>query len=286
MKRIVVIGNSAAGIAAVEAIREKDKTSTLTIVSDESYMPYRRDQLLDFIEGKIKEKDLYFRNSDFYKNNMIELMLEKEVVVLNLNKKKVIFKEKDFIEFDEIVIAAGCSVKLPLMKGVQKDGVVAFRGLKDAKFLIENLPLAHTVVIVGSGVVSLELARIIAARKIEVKFFGTLPEPIEGVDVIVDNPIAEILGDSDAKAVRLANGKVVGASLIIFSAPYEPNTCFLKNTDIRINQGIIVDERFCTNVPFVYAAGDVCEFSEKARNVDWQGAVQAGQTAGGFLCQT
>jgi len=285
MKKIVIVGNSAAGIAAVEAIRERDKTSALTIVSNEPYMPYRRDQLLDFVEGKIKEKDLYFRSADFYKNNSVELMPEKEVVELNLNKKKVIFKERDFIEFDEIVIAAGCSVKLPLMKGVQKEGVVAFHGLRDAKFLMENLPLAHTVVIVGSDVVSFRLARIIAAKKIEVKFFGILSDPIEGVDVVADNPITEILGDSDAKAVRLSNGKVIGASLIIFSSPCEPNIGFLKDSDVKTNRGIIVDERLCTNIPFVHAAGDVCEFSGTTRNADWQSAVCEGQMVGGFLCQ-
>jgi NAD(P)H-nitrite reductase large subunit len=285
MKRIVVIGNSAAGIAAVEAIREKDKTSPILVISREPYMPYRRNQLLDFVEGKIKEKDLYFRSQDFYKNNAIELMLEKEVVELNLNKKKVIFKERDFVEFDELLLTTGSSVKLPLMKGVQKDGVVAFHGLRDAKFLIENLPLAHTVVIVGSDAVSLELARIIAVKKIETKFFGILNEPLEGVDVVSDNSVMEILGDSDAKAVRLSNGKVIGASLVIFSSPSAPNIGFLKDTDVKTNHGIVVDEHFCTNIPFVYAAGDVCEFSGRVRNVDWQSAVQEGQMVGGFLCQ-
>ena len=285
MKKIIIIGNSAAGIAAAEALREKDKESFLAIISSEPFLAYHRPKILSFLEGTIKEKDLYFRNQDFYKNNAIELILEKEVTALNLNKKKVIFKEKDFMEFDQLVLATGCRVALPSLKGIQKAGVVAFNGLKDAKFIIENLPIAHTVIIVGSDQTAVALARIVASKKIEVKFFAGIAEPLEGVDVIADNPITEILGDSDAKAVRLSNNKVIGASLVIFTSPRQPEFDFLKDTEIKTNRGILVDSQMRTNIPFVYAAGDICEFTDREKICDWQNAQQEGQTAGGFLCQ-
>ncbi len=117
MKRIVIIGNSAAGVAAAEALRQRDKEIRISIVSKEPFLAYERPKILDFLEGKLKERQLYYCPQDFYKNNDIDLVLEREVVELNLNKKKAIFKDRDFIEFDELVIATGAKVALPALEG-------------------------------------------------------------------------------------------------------------------------------------------------------------------------
>ncbi|HAJ56967.1 MAG TPA: hypothetical protein DCL35_04275 [Candidatus Omnitrophica bacterium] len=286
MKKIVIIGNSAAGISASESIRAVDKESKLTIVSDEPFMAYHRHKVLDLLEGKIKERDLYFRSQDFYKNNGVELLLEREVVELNLNKKKVIFKDRDFVEFDQLVIATGSKVKLPTLKGIQKEGVIALNGLREVKFIIENLPIAHTVVIVGCGTTAANIARIIAAKKIEVKLFGVLSEPIEGVEAVFDNPVSEILGDSEVKAVRLASNKVIGASMVIFPEPKLPSIDFVRDTDIKMNHSILVDSQMRTSIPFVFAVGDCAESSEQPKSYGWESAAKDGSMLGGILCQT
>ncbi len=286
MKRIVIVGNSAAGISAVETIRENDKESSVRIVSAEPYLAYHRHKILDYLEGKIKERDLFYRDNDFYKNHAVELLLEKEAVELNLNKKKLIFKDREFVEFDELLIAAGRRVTLPNMKGIQKEGVVAINGLKDVKFIIDSLPIVHTAIVAGGDGVAEEVARIIAAKSIEVKYFGNLSSPIEGIEAIADNPISEILGDSEVKAVRLASSKVIGASIVIFSGPREARLDFLKDTDIKVNKGILVDADMRASVPFVFAAGDVAEFSDKQKSYGWETAVDEGRIAGGALCRT
>ncbi|MBI5873911.1 MAG: FAD-dependent oxidoreductase [Candidatus Omnitrophica bacterium] len=285
MKKIVIIGNSAAGISAAESIRGIDKEAKITMVSDEPYLAYQRYKVLDLLEGKIKERDLNFRNQDFYNNNSIELMLEREVVELNLNKKKAVFKDRDSIEFDELVIATGSKVKLPALKGIQKEGVVALNGLKEVKFLIENLPIAHTVVVVGCGTTAINVARIIGAKKIEVKLLGALNEPIEGVEAIINNPISEILGDSEAKAVRLANNKVIGASLVIFPEPKQPSIDFVRETEIKCGNFIFVDNQMRTNIPFVFAVGDCAEFSGQVKYCGWESALKHGSMLGGVICQ-
>lgn len=285
MKRIVIIGNSAAGIAAAEAIRQHDKESRLTMLTREPFLAYERQKLLSYLEGKIKEKDLYFRTQDSYKNNAIELLLEKEVVDLSTKKRMVHCKDKTTVEFDELIIASGAKVKLPSLRGIQKEGVVAVNGLKDIRFILENLPIAHTVIVVGSDRVAAEIARIIAAKKIEIKFFAILPQPLEGVEVIADNPIVEILGDGEARAVRLSNQKVIGASLIIFTEPRQPNIEFLRDTEIKTNKGVLADDQMRTNIPFIFAVGDVSEFPDRDKIFGWDNAQQEGQTLGAILCQ-
>lgn len=285
MKRIVIIGNSAAGIAASEAIRESDKESSITIVSDEPFVAYERHKILGLLEGKIKERDLFYRDQDFYKNNALDLLLGREVVELNLNKKKVIFKDREFVGFDELLIASGARVSLPKLPGIQKDGVVALNGLSELKYIVDNLPIAHTVIIIGPGQVAEELARIIAAKKIDVKYLGALSGPIEGVDEICDNPVLEILGDSEARAVRLSTQKVVGASLVIFPRTGHANIGPVKDTQIKVNKGIVVDEAMRTNVPFVLAAGDVCEYQDENRHkvCGWESSQSEGKIAGRTL---
>jgi len=285
MKKIVIIGNSAAGIAASEAIRETDKESSITIVCDEPFVAYERHKILGLLEGKIKERNLFYRDQDFYKNNGLDLISGREVVELNLNKKKAIFKDREFVEFDELLIASGARVSLPKLQGVHKEGVVALNGLSELKYIVDNLPIAHTVIIVGPGQVAEELARIIAAKKIDVKYLGTLPGSIEGVDEICDNPILEILGDSEVRAVRLSTQKVIGASLVIFPRTGYASINLVKDTEIKVNKGIIVDEAMRTNVPFVLAAGDVCEYQDenKQKVCSWESAQSDGQIAGRTL---
>lgn len=279
MKKYVIIGNSAAGIAAAETIRGQDAQGRISIISDEDTLPYERHRVLDVLEGRAKEKDLVFRDEDFYKKNSIDLLSGREVVALHLTRKRVAFKDKETLDFDELIIASGSAVKLSQIKGIQKEGVVALDGLNDVKFLRENLPLAHTVVVVGSDETARRLARIVAAKKIEVKFFGDFPCASEGIDVMHGHSIIEILGESEVRAVRLANNKVVGANLVVFTQPRKPRLDFLRDTEIKTREGILVDGAMRTNIPFVFAAGDVSEpAEEQAKSCGWEAAVLEGRS--------
>jgi nitrite reductase (NADH) large subunit len=285
MKRIVIIGNSAAGIAAAETVRATDKESSIIIFSEESTLAYDRTRILKLLAAKIRERELVYRNADFYKNNALDLRLESQAVELNLNKKKVILKDDTFTVFDVLLLATGRKTPLPKIKGVQKEGVVAVNSLKDIKYIIDNLPVAHTAVVIGSGLIAEETARVIAEKQIEVKFFGSLSGPIEGVDVVADNPVVEILGETEAKAVRLSNQKVIGASLVIFAAPAEPCLDLVRDTEIKAEKGILVDDRMCTSVDFVLAAGDVASFAGQEKIYGWDQALAEGRIAGGTICQ-
>ena len=284
-KKIVIIGNSAAAVGAAESIRERDKSAGISMVCEESFPAYERPKMLGVLDGRLKELQLIWRSPDFYKNLGIALFLETKVEGVSTHRKRLSLKGRDPLEFDELIIASGRKEILPPLKGIQKEGVVAVNSLADVKFVQENLPIAHTVLIVGAGPVALELARIIAAKKTEVKFFGTLAEPVEGVQEVRDNPIIEILGEADVRAVRLANHKVVGATLVIFSGASGPNTDFLKDTDIHLDDGIVVDEAMRTHVPFVYAAGDVCRRGQEGGARGWEAAYASGRKCGENLCR-
>lgn len=283
MKKIVIIGNSAAGTTTAETIREHDKESELVIVSQEPFFLYDRTRLLNLITNTIKEKELFLKNEVFYEAHAIELLLEREVVGVNLDRKRLFFKTRGFLDFDSLIIATGSSVKLPVLKGIHKQGIVALNGLSDIKFILENLPIAHTVIVVGDNELACQVTRIIAQRNVEVKLVGKWDTPLEGADIIGEAVITEILGDADVKAVRLSSNKVIGASLVIFTGPRMPNIDFLKETSIKVNKGVLVDEAMCTNIPFVFAAGDVAEFPDKDKLYGWDQAIQEARLAAQVL---
>jgi NAD(P)H-nitrite reductase large subunit len=286
MRTIVIIGNSAAGTSAAQALRERDKDARIVIVTDEPFLCYERPYALKVLDGSRKERDLVFRGKDFYANFRLELLTDKKVVEVSVHRRRLHFKDKESMDFDDLVVASGRRPAVPPLKGAQKEGVVAFNGLVEVRFIAEALPVAHTVLIVGETGVAQELARIMGRRGIDVKFFGALPEPVEGVEVIEDNPIIEVLGDSELRAVRLTNHKVIGASLLVFAGPREPHVDFLKGTDIEINRGILVDASFRTSIPYIFAVGDAAEPREGAALEGWEPALRQGQVLGGILCPT
>lgn len=280
MKNIVVVGNSAAAIGAVEAIRDKDKSSRITMISEEPFAAYERPKILEILDNRLKERQLVWRGLDFYKNNNIELLCESRVTGISAHRRRVNLKDKEPLEFDELVLACGRKEALPAIKGIQKEGVVGLNSLTDIKFIQENLPLAHTVLVVGQGAAAEAVAKIIALKKIEVKFFGTLSEPVEDVEVIADNPMIEILGESDVRAVRLSSQKVLGATLIIFSGNSRPCIDFLEGTDVVCADAILVDEAFRTNVPGIWAAGDAARLKDKEKVYGWEAAYAEGRLLG------
>ena len=285
MRQIVIIGNSAAATSAAQALRERDKDSRIVLVTDEPFLGYERPHVLKLLDGKMKERDLIFRSKDFYANFGLELLNGKKVVGVSAHRRRLHFKDDESLDFDNLVIASGRRVALPSLKGIQKEGVVGLNGLVEVKFIMDYLPICHTVLVVGAGPVAHELVRILAARRLDVKFFGTLETAVEGVEAISDNPIIEVLGDSELKAVRLASQKVLGASLLVFAGAKEANVDFIRDTDIEINRGVLVDASLRTSIPYIFAVGDVAEPREGAWQEGWEEARRQGEMLGGFLCQ-
>ena len=95
MRQIVIIGNSAAGVAAAESVRGRDKEAKIIIFSDEGMPATDRTKMLMWLEGKIKERELIYRNHDFYKEWALDLVLDSEVAGININKKKVTGNQKN-----------------------------------------------------------------------------------------------------------------------------------------------------------------------------------------------
>jgi NAD(P)H-nitrite reductase large subunit len=303
MKQFVIIGNSAAGIAAVEAIRSKDKESKVTVISDEDYNSYCRCLISYYLAGDVAEDKILYRQKEFYTENNIELLLNKKVARIDPKKNKVVCEDKSQIGYDALLIATGSSPKFPETAGIKKRGVFGFRTIKDAKDIEGLLAVTKTACVLGGGLIGLKAAYGLKKRNIDVKVIikskQVLSQMLDfeaanfvrqrleenGIEIIFGQDVTEIIGNGDIRAVKLESGKAIGCSLIIVGKGVSPNIALVKDTEIKVNEGIIADNLLQTNVPNIFAAGDVCEtfdltLGKLSVNALWPVAIEQGKIAG------
>jgi len=308
MKQYVIIGNSAAGIAAVEAIRKRDKESKVIIISDEDYPAYCRCLISYYLAGEVKEDKILYRPENFYRENNLELLLNKKVERVDPKKNRVILEDKNQFNFDSLLIATGASPKFPTTPGIKKRGVFGFRTIKDAKDISGLLPVAKTACVLGGGLIGLKAAYALKKRNLEVKVIikskQVLSQMLDfeaaqfvqrrleenGMEIILGQDVTEVIGNGDIKAVKLDSGKAIGCSLIIVGKGVSANIDLVKDTEIKVNEGIIANNLLQTNISNIYTAGDVCEsfdvtLGHLSVNALWPVAVEQGKIAGANMAQ-
>jgi NAD(P)H-nitrite reductase large subunit len=212
--------------------------------------------------------------------------------------------DKEQIGYDYLLVATGASAKFPELKGIKKEGVFGFRTLKDAKDIAGLLPVVKSVCVLGGGLIGLKAAYALKKRNIDVKVIikskQVLSQVLDfpaaqlvqkkleenGIEVILGQDASEIISDEgEIKAVKLDSGKVLAASLVIVGKGVSPNIDPVKDTEIKINEGIISNNNLQTNIPNIYAAGDVAETFDMTLggfcvNALWPLAVEQGRIAG------
>ncbi|MCM8795421.1 MAG: FAD-dependent oxidoreductase [Candidatus Omnitrophica bacterium] len=303
MRQFVIIGNSAAGIAAVEGIRKKDRNSKIIVISDEDYLSYCRCLISYYLAGEVKEEKIFYRPESFYKDNNVELFLNKKVSRVEPKKNRLICEDKSIFGYDCLLIATGARPKFPDIPGIKKRGVFGFRTLKDAKEIAGVLALTKTACILGGGLIGLKAASALKKRNVEVKVVVKSKQVLSqmldfeaanfvlrqleknGIEVIFGQDVSEIIGNGDIKAVKLESGKVFGCSLVIVGKGILPNIDLIKETEINTNEGICVDNLLNTNVSNIYAAGDCAQTLDvttgtSSVNALWPIAVEEGRIAG------
>jgi len=303
MKQYVIIGNSAAGIAAAEAIRNKDKESRIVIISDEDYPAYCRCLISYYLAGDVGEDKILYRPESFYKENNIELLLNKKVIRVDPGKNRIICEDKSQLNYDALLIATGASPKFPDTPGMKKRGVFGFRTIKDTKEIEGLIPVTKVACVLGGGLIGLKAAYGLKKRNIEVKVIVKSKQVLSqmldyeaahfvrqkleenGIEIITGQDVVEVIGNGDIKAVKLDSGKALGCSLIIVGKGVSPNISLIKDTQIKVNEGIIADTLLQTSVPNIFTAGDVCEsfdltLGKLSVNALWPVAVEQGRIAG------
>ena len=314
---VLVLGAGGAGISAVQAIRSVDKKIEINLVSMEDYMPYSLCGLPDFLSGKISMKVLNRLDADFFTENDINLILGKEAIKVDPSKKIVHFKDiskndvNGMLKFDKLLITIGSKPIVPSLPGLNKKQVYIVSNLDSCKSIIKGLKKATKIAVIGSGFIGIEVAQALKQRKKEVFVIEILDhilanmfdkemsiiaqEKLDGLDInfILGNQVKEVIGNDVVEGLKLANGKI-DCDMVLLTVGVRPASDIVRDSKIRVNQGIIVNEFMESNIKDIYAAGDVaesfdCVYGKRGLKATWSNAVEQGQVAGlniaGKMCK-
>lgn len=274
----VIIGNSAAAIGAVEGIRQVDGTGRITVISNEPYHTYSRPLISYWLAGKVDEDNMIYRDRNFYEVNSVTPILGVSAEKINFKGKKVKLSDGTDVSYDKLLIATGGKSIIPPMAGLDKKGVYSFLKLDDVKNIKEAVAAGKKkAVVIGAGLIGLKAAEALAKLDVQVTVVELanriLPAILDeqaaamvqgylegyGMSFELNNTVSKVQGKTAVDGVVLQNGTEVPCDMLVVAIGVQPNTDLVKDTDVQLNRGIIVNEKMETSVKNVYAAGDVSE---------------------------
>ncbi|WP_026487409.1 NAD(P)/FAD-dependent oxidoreductase [Caldanaerobius polysaccharolyticus] len=301
--RYVIIGNSAAAVGAIESIRKYDKDNEIMVISEEPYHVYSRPLISYFLGNKVEKDRMIYREQDFYQKNKVTTVLGCKATKVDTRAKEVLLEDGKKVGFDRLLVATGGKPFIPSVKGLDKENIHTFVKMDDAIRLKESAKPGSKAVVVGGGLIGfkaseglrdlgvdvtvVELADRVLSAILDVQGGLMVQKRLErfGIHVITQNTVEEVVGDRKVKGVILKDGKMLECDNLIIAIGVVPNKEVVEGTDVAVNRGIIVDRHMMTNIPGIYAAGDVAEaydmLAQQNRVIPiWPNAYMQGEVAG------
>ncbi len=301
----VIIGDGIAGASAAETIREADPDADITVVTEEGEALYNRILIKEFAKGKLPEAPVSIHEPGWYDERDIELRLDTVVTGVDTDAHEVYIHGGDVIEYDKLLIATGGTpIQLPVDNS-DAEGIHHFWTFEDARAIKESAEAADNGVVVGAGLLGIDLAAICGAQGVDAHYLmrgqawwryalsedgaEIIHDALEeiGVTPVFDSGVDRFETD-EAGHVTAAidpNGERFEADFAGVAIGLDFNTEFIQDTDIETDNGIVTDEYMRTNVEDVYAAGDITQFhdlilGDRAQNGAWGSAKEQGSIAG------
>lgn len=293
----LILGNGAAGVSAAEAIRERNKTCSIVMVSNESVLSYNRPMLTKSMLASFNPSQLAIHDEQWYQDRNIINVLDKTVKSIDTQEKEVAFADGLKLKYDKCIYALGSECFVPPIPGHDKDQVVAIRRLSDVVKIGNMLPDVKHAVVIGGGVLGLEAAWELSKAKCQVTIVEVANQLMgrqldAGAsdmlkDIILEKKmgirmganVEEIEGEGAVTGVRLAGGEVIPADLVIVSAGVRASTKVAQEAGIQTDRAIVVDEKMHTNLTDIYACGDCAQY-EGINYAIWPQALEMGKVAG------
>jgi NAD(P)H-nitrite reductase large subunit len=307
--KYVIVGACAAGIGAVEAIREVDQKGEITVISEEKCSHYSRPMISDFVSGKADMAKMKTRDDQFWQKNTVNILLGKKAVDLNIEEHAVTLNDGNKVFYERLLLATGGKPFVPKMEGQEKEGLYTFTNILDAERLAQKIDSGNVknAVVIGAGLIGISVTEALTKRGIKItlvelqdKILSLLLDPkasdiVEavvrqaGVTIVTGQSVQKILGKTNEEGavggVVLTKGDQIPCEMVIAAIGVIPRTELVAGTTINTNRGIVVDDQMQTNVPNVYASGDVAETYDFVLNQNrplplWPLAVLEGKVAG------
>lgn len=303
---IVIIGNGIAGITTARHIR-KLSSHQITVISSESEYFFSRTALMYIYMGHMKFEHTQPYENWFWEKSKIDLVFDR-VTDINTEGQRLILKTGNSIKYDKLVLALGSIPRSLPTPGAELNGVQSLYSKQDLEQL-ENTSGIKNAVIIGGGLIGIELAEMLHSRGVHVtlavrekQYWDIVLPPEEsklvgnhiisrGIDLKLATTIERINGTNNVESVTLGSGDQIDCQFVGATIGVMANVDLIKTTSIKTNRGILVNEFLETNIPNIYAIGDCAEIKEpskgrRAVEAVWYTGRIMGETLAQTICST
>jgi NAD(P)H-nitrite reductase large subunit len=300
--RYVIVGGSGGAISAVEAIRSVDQESQIDLFSDEATPLFSRVLLPYYVAEELSKPLLNFRSADFFEQNKINAHIGVRVEEIFIDSKTVRTEAGEQFPFDKLLLATGGKAIVPPIPGIDKEGISPLKTMADAE-RIYHLK-GKMAVVIGAGSIGVETSISLKRKGMEVALLEQLGHVLPtvfdeeaasiikkriedlGITTVTGEKAIQFTGNGQVKGV-VTDSRKIKCDMVVLAVGVKPAIELAQKVGIEIGSlgGIKVDAQMMTNLPNIYAAGDVSETYDISRdsnwiNAIWPCAVEQGRIAG------
>ncbi|HDZ28153.1 hypothetical protein LCGC14_0597790 [marine sediment metagenome] len=275
--RVIIVGNGLAGVIAAKTLRELDKKVEIEVFAEEKYHYYPRPNLIEFLAGTIPFERMFAFPQEWYKEQNINIHLGKPVTRIFPDSQEIEVAGGKKEKYESLLLANGSFSFIPPFKGADKKGIFALRTLDDAFELLEYLKNHQRVVVIGGGLLGLEIAQAMKSRGARVdvvEFFDRLlPRQLDiqgasmlkaqvenmGINVHLGLATEEILGQNDARGLKFKGEREIEMDMAIVAAGVRSNIRLTKEAGLETDRGLVTDDYLQSSNAKIFGAGDVVQ---------------------------
>ena len=306
--KYLIVGCSHAGLSALDAIRQVEPTSPITVVSKETGLPYSPTALPYIFSGLADPERIYLRDASYFEKNRIELITGSAVTGLDCKSSCAELDDGRKISYEKILLATGARPAVPDIEGLSQAPYLVLRTRNDAVALRDRIKEAGSAIILGAGLVGMHTAENLAMAGMKVAVVEMQPRVLpgyfdsrssgiiaqvfqdRGIRVFLGNPVTHVTSTNNGCAVSLDNGLDLSADILLVATGVQPVMDYIDDTSLERDRAILVDDHMRTSLEGVWAAGDLVQARDFFGNGSTHlaalpNAVNQGRVAGGDMAQ-
>lgn len=277
--KLVLIGNGLAGMRCLEDLLDMaPERYEVTVIGEEPWGNYNRIMLSPVLSGEKTIEDIMLHPHAWYSDKGIKFIAQDPAVKIDRTRKVVHTEKGERIDYERLIIATGSKPFIPPVQGADLNGVISFRDIYDVNTMVKYCETKKNAVVIGGGLLGLEAAYglkqrgmnvtvlhlmdRIMDRQLDKRASEMLRHSIEqkGIQIITEANTEALLGkDGHVNQVRLKDGTILDADLVIFAVGIRPNIALAQSAGLRCHRGILVNDTMQTFDPSIYAVGECIE---------------------------
>lgn len=277
--KLVLIGNGLAGMRCLEDLLDMAPDRyEVTVIGEEPWGNYNRIMLSPVLSGEKTIEDIMLHPHTWYSDKGIKFIADDPAIKIDRTRKTVHTEKGESVDYDRLIIATGSKPFIPPVQGVDLKGVISFRDIYDVNSMIKYCETKKNAVVIGGGLLGLEAAYGLKQRGMNVTVLHLMDRIMErqldgrasrmlrhsiegkGIKIITEANTEALIGqDGHVNQVRLKDGTVLDADLVVFAVGIRPNITLAQSAGLRCNRGILVNDTMQTFDPSIYAVGECIE---------------------------